>query len=171
MSKFNLESSMTHKINWNVGRREAECARSRVPHRRVMSLGTRLAQVQIYVSSASRWKHTVFELARLCTKLLLGRVWWDLYLDKTGASEVPIEGSRFHPRSRKPDTWYLIPDTISDTWYLWSKCMVGKPNTQWGTHTWWAAQIHGGLASQPASFGGPAGWPGQHVCGLPTTYG
>ena len=70
--------------------------------------------------------------------------------------------------------------------------MVGSP------YTWCGAHIHGGLASQPASFGGgpgwgegahngrwiaappppnlaphqswPAGWPGHHVCGLHTMY-
>ena len=35
--------------------------------------------------------------------------------------------------------------------------MVGNPNTWWGTHTWWGAHIQGGLARQPASFGGWAG--------------
>ena len=28
------------------------------------------------------------------------------------------------------------------------------------THTWWGAHIHGGLASQQASFGGGPGWIG-----------
>ena len=55
--------------------------------------------------------------------------------------------------------------------------MAGNPKTWWGTHAWWEAHIHGGLASQPASFGGVPGWgargawPGHHVYGLPTMYG
>ena len=59
-------------------------------------------------------------------------------------------------------------------------------NAWWATHTWWGAHIHGGLASQPASFGGPGAapqgrphtagrlagcmWAPHHVCGFPTMH-
>ena len=44
------------------------------------------------------------------------------------------------------------------------------------THTWWGGHIHGGLASQQASFGGGPGWMGArgarplHAFGFPTMY-
>ena len=69
--------------------------------------------------------------------------------------------------------------------------MVGNPDTWWGTHTWWAAHIHGGqlwgrgapqrppgfpeagrLAGQATMYVGspPCMWVPNHAFGFPAMY-
>ena len=64
-----------------------------------------------------------------------------------------------------PDFCYLIP--LIKIHGGEAKYMVGKPDMVGSPHTWWPGQP-ARLASHQSW---PAGWPGHHVCGLPTMYG